>query len=736
MGVWVTVVLIGAIALPSLARKKKMQPVGQQQQTVRVDSLSPNNRKRYDYFLTEAARQHAAGNYSAAFDLYEHARNIDPNSATANYYLSLYLTEMKQDSLGLLRLQKAIEQDPENLIFAERLAQYYISKGKYEDAINAYEAVYAKNHSNTDVLRVLAQLYQQQKNFKMMLNTVSRLETEEGESEQFTLTKMRIHEMMDDKKAAYNELKSLVEQHPLDMQYKTMLGNWLMQHDRQKEAFKYFTDVLKEEPDNSYAQMSLYDYYNATKQTDLANGMLDKILMSQKTDIQTKIMMFRSFIQNNETEGGDSTKVIALFDKVLNVPQPSSEIAEVRAAYMSLKKMPTDSVISAFKKVLDIAPDNANARIQTIQLLWNQKKYHEVIEQAKAAHEYNPEEMIFYYFGGMAYYQNKDEDAALNEFRLGVAQVNKLSANDLVSDLYAVMGDILHQKNQKDAAFAAYDSCLQWKADNVMALNNYAYYLSEEGKDLHKAEAMSYKTIKLEPNNGTYLDTYAWILFMEERYVDAKTYIDAALKNRDSTENNSTVYRTVILGRIPVLESRIDIGLGIYITLFHKQNPGVGIKIGTIVRFQLDGLVAHRLSLVQILAFLAQIVGVVVERHYVVGFPLQTGIIGCKGCILLILLMQDVAHHGIEIRNQVVGREFIHLSYTQPELIERRIFVLILIVSHTSEIIEDHLFRIVFVGSLRLLDHLMIFLLIPEQLNGLDARIGIVWSDIQHLFEG
>lgn len=88
----------------------------------------------------------------------------------------------------------------------------------------------------------------------MMLNTVSRLETEEGESEQFTLTKMRIHEMMDDKKAAYNELKSLVEQHPLDMQYKTMLGNWLMQHDRQKEAFKYFTDVLKEEPDNSYAR--------------------------------------------------------------------------------------------------------------------------------------------------------------------------------------------------------------------------------------------------------------------------------------------------------------------------------------------------------------------------------------------------------------------------------------------------------------------------------------------------
>lgn len=540
MGVWVAVALISVMALPSLARKRKVQPVAELQ-AASADSLSPNDRKRLEYFITEAARQHAAGNYSAAYELYEHARHIDPNSATANYYLSLYLTEMKQDSLGLERLQKAIAIAPDNLIFAERLAQYYISKGKYEQAIDAYEAVYSKNHGNTDVLRILAQLYQQQKNYKMMLNTICRLETEEGESEQLTLTKMRIHEMMNDQGAAYNELKSLVEQHPLDMQYKTMLGNWLMQHSRQKEAYKYFADVLKEEPDNSYAQMSLYDYYNATKQEDQAHEMLNKILMGKKTDAETKIMMFRSFIQTNETEGGDSTKVLALFDKVLDVPQPSAELAELRAAYMSLKKMPTDTVIAAFDKVLSIAPDNANARIQAIQMLWNQKRYGTVVEQAKAAHEYNPDEMIFYYFGGMAYYQLKKEDDALEEFRLGVAQVNKESARDLVSDLYAVMGDILHQKNQKDAAFAAYDSCLQWKDDNVMALNNYAYYLSEQGKDLHKAEAMSYKTIKAEPNNGTYLDTYAWILFMEERYADAKTYIDAALKNRDSTENNNTV---------------------------------------------------------------------------------------------------------------------------------------------------------------------------------------------------
>ena len=115
--------------------------------------------------------------------------------------------------------------------------------------------------------------------------------------------------------------------------------------------------------------------------------------------------------------------------------------------------------------------------------------------------------MVFYYFGGMAHYQKNDEDAALHEFRQGVAQVRADASPDLVSDLYAVMGDILYKKKDKQAAYAAYDSCLQWKDDNIMALNNYAYYMSEEGVDLHKAESMSYKTVKAEPNNGTYLDT-------------------------------------------------------------------------------------------------------------------------------------------------------------------------------------------------------------------------------------
>ena len=80
-------------------------------------------------------------------------------------------------------------------------------------------------------------------------------------------------------------------------------------------------------------------------------------------------------------------------------------------------------------------------------------------------------------------------------------------------------------------AYAAYDSALVYKPDNIGALNNYAYYLSVERKQLDKAEEMSYKTVKAEPKNATYLDTYAWILFEKGKYAEARIYIDQALQN-------------------------------------------------------------------------------------------------------------------------------------------------------------------------------------------------------------
>ena len=342
---------------------------------------------------------------------------------------------------------------------------------------------------------------------------------------------MRIYEAKGDKKSAWKALKSLSDEHPSDLNYKVMMGNWLMQNNKQKKAYKIFQKALKEEPDNSFVQTSMYDYYQAVGEDSLARQMMEDILMSSKTSTETKATMMRQVIQDNQRENGDSLEVKNLFDKILQANPQDADMAELKAVYMSLKQFPLDSVNQALRDVLKIAPDNAGVRLQIIQNLWPKKDWDQIIELCKPAVQYNPDEMAFYYFMGLSYYQKDDEDNALDAFRRGVDEINDQSNKEIVSDFYAIMGDILHKKGLDNDAFAAYDSCLQWKDDNIGALNNYAYFLSLKGNDLQKAEQMSYKTVKAEPTNPTYLDTYAWILFKQERFAEAQIYIDQALAN-------------------------------------------------------------------------------------------------------------------------------------------------------------------------------------------------------------
>lgn len=504
-------------------------------------NITRNDRRRYDYFFLEAVRQQNAGHLDGAFDLLSHCIDINPNAAEAYYMRSAYFSEMDNDSLALVDLEKAATLDPGNDTYQERVAQYYIGTQNYNRAITAYENLYSHHRDRSDVLAILLQLYRQNKDYDKMLSTIDRMEQADGESDNTTMARMNVYEMKGDKKMAQKTLHSLVDRHPNEPMYKVMLGNWLLQNHKQKEAYEMLTAALKDDPGNESALSSMYDYYRAEGKDSLAVELRDKLLLSPKTENKTKNMMLQQAIQENEKAGGDSTQTLALFDRVMRANPKNIDIASLKAAYMQLKKMPDDSVKAALDHILDIAPDNAPARMQLIQMLWPQKKWDDIIALCKSAVQYNPEEMAFYYFLGLAYYNKNDEDAALDAFRRGTGEINSESNPDIVSDFYGIMGDILYKRNRPEEAFAAYDSCLQWKDDNTAALNNYAYYLSELGRNLDKAEQMSYKAIKAEPDNSTYLDTYAWILFLRGRYQDARTYIDMALEHDTDSVGSSVV---------------------------------------------------------------------------------------------------------------------------------------------------------------------------------------------------
>ncbi len=488
----------------------------------------------YNYNFLEAMRMQNNGDYPAAFDLLARCVTLDSMAPEAFYMIGVYYADIGMDSLADACLKRAIALNPRNDAYHERLAQWYLQIQDYPRAIAAYEYLYANNHSRTDVLELLLKLYQQTQDYTHMLSTLERYEREEGISEETTLTKMQIYQQKGDEASAYRALRTLCDEHPNDVNYMVLLGNWLSQHHRTDEAREIFAVAEKTDPNNEFVAISLYDFYRAEGQDSLSQIYRDRILLNRHTATSTKMTMLQHIIRDNEAQGADSTRVIALLDDILSADSTDADIAELKASYMLMKGMDPEEVRAALRQVLAIAPDRLSARLQLLQAEVQTENLDGIIDLCEPALIYNPSEVAFCYYLGLAHYQKSDTLQALEAFRRGISKASASSSPDMISDFYAIVGDIEHSLGHSEEAYAAYDSCLHWKADNVGCLNNYAYFLSIDNGDLKKAETMSLKAITIEPNNPTYLDTYAWVLYMQERYSEAKIFIDRTIENSDS----------------------------------------------------------------------------------------------------------------------------------------------------------------------------------------------------------
>ena len=521
-------VMVVMVACGTSGKQTKLK---HQQVVVQKDPLTPEQRRKYDYYFLEAVRMKQKGDYDAAYELYQHCLDIYPASGAALYELSQFYMYLGQERKGELALKQAVFSDESNFWYKQTLASYYERKRDVPKAIAVYENMADQFPSRLEPLMSLIDLYNQTKSYQQVINTLNRLEELDGKSEQISMEKFRMFLLLGDQEKAFTEIESLSKEYPYDMRYQTILGDVYLNNDKPQEALGVYQRILKEEPGYAPALISMASYYQKTGQDSLYQAQLDTILLNDDVQSDTKMEIMRQLILQSEQGFKDSTQVISLFQNILKRPQQNADLAMLCAQYLLAKKMEKEAV-PVLHQILELDPENKPARLQLLSYAIRDNNLDDVIRIAKPALEYNPESLEFYYYLGIAYHQKGETDEALDVFSKGVKQINEKSDKGVVSDFYAILGDLYHSKEMHTEAYAAYDSSLVYNPDNIGTLNNYAYFLSVERKDLDKAEEMSYRTVKAEPDNETYLDTYAWILFEKGRYTEARIYIEQALRNK------------------------------------------------------------------------------------------------------------------------------------------------------------------------------------------------------------
>mgnify|MGYP001534342189 FL=1 len=493
--------------------------------------LSAEQQRKYDYFFLEAMRMKGKNEYDAAFGLLQHCLDINPTASSALYEISQYYMFLRQVPQGQVALEQAVAFAPDNYWYSQGLVSLYQQQNELDKAAALLEKMVTRFPSKQDPLFSLLDIYSRQEKYNDVISTLNRLEKRLGKNEQLSMEKFRIYLQMKDDKKAFQEIESLVQEYPMDMRYQVILGDVYLQNGKKQEAYDAYQKVLAVEPDNAMALFSMASYYEQTGQKELYQQQLDTLLLNKKVTSDTKISVMRQVIAENEQSSAkDSTQVIALFDRMMKQDMDDPQIPMLYSQYLLSKNMEQEAV-PVLEQVVDLDPTNKAARLMLVSAAVKKEDYKQIIKVCEPGIEATPDALELYYYLAIAYHQAEQGDSVLSVCNRALEHITPDTRKEVISDFYSIMGDIYHTKKQMTEAYAAYDSALVYNPSNIGALNNYAYYLSVERRDLDKAEEMSYKTVKAEPNNSTYLDTYAWILFEKGNYAEARIYIDNAMKN-------------------------------------------------------------------------------------------------------------------------------------------------------------------------------------------------------------
>ena len=479
-----------------------------------------------DNQLVDAVALYNNRNFAQSRTLLQTLSKAAPDNDAVWYYLGLDEAMLGNADAAISHLRKAVELDPHNYWYKRRLADLYHAAGEIEMVVQMDESILSEFPDKTEVLYDLLDLYIRQQKFEKALSALDDIERVTGPSEQAARTRYDILRQLDRNEEAIKALEDFNDQFT-SPSVLSMMGDYYLSEYRDSLALACYDEALRTQSDYVPAVLGRAEVFRVTRRYpeyfDTVNGFID----NGNIPVEAKGMYVGNIIRSLDP------KIINLhrdgFDGMVDrlVARHATDTAALATSggyYYATGQL--DKGIDCFKKAADLYPESLNQTVSCIQILMMAERWEEVRDRCIAAFD-RFQELGFMDYLNSANYYLKDYDAVIRNCRYLIAREPKNT--ELVKSCWSQIGDMHHLLGDTKSAYKAYDQALKLDPSYAPVLNNYAYYLSEEGKQLKKALAMSKKTVEAEPDNATYLDTYAWLLHLVGKDKEAKPYFKHAM---------------------------------------------------------------------------------------------------------------------------------------------------------------------------------------------------------------
>ncbi len=451
----------------------------------------------------------------------------DADNDAAWYYLGMTSLMSQEVSEAEEYLKKAVELDPDNFWYRYRLAGLYGATQRQELTVDMYEKLLEDFPKRSELYLDMVDLYAAQGEYEKALDTINQVETVFGVSENLVMYRFNLLRRMGRHEEAFESLEKFNEEYSSPYVL-TTLADWQMSMYNDSTAIAYYDEALELAPDYAPALLGKAETYRLTRMYDDYFDVMDTFVSSKDIPAAAKSEYLMAVVQKTDPKfiRSFTPQLDSVITKAVDVHPADSLLTRTAGVYFYSTGR-NDEAKDYFRSTVASWPESMSATATLVEFLMYAEDWEALSEEGRKAFDKFPGETAFLEMASVGDYNLKRYDDVLDICR----KVLEVAPADSSSTLraWSTMGDIYHTLGDAKKSYKAYDKALKINPDYVYVLNNYAYYLSMEGRKLKKAYEMSRKTIEAEPDNSTYLDTFGWILFLQGKPDQAKPHFKQAM---------------------------------------------------------------------------------------------------------------------------------------------------------------------------------------------------------------
>lgn len=503
--------------------------------------------RKADYIFLEALDYQLRDKSDAYFSLIEEAHRLNPSDQFIDMQYGLkLLLESNGDSTivvdALDHIAAYVESHPDDSYNALRYAAITGKLGMYDRSMPTWDRIYELNTDRIEVAAMYAEALintGDSTNLRKAARIYDDIDRSEGISLPTSTTKMRIYAGLGDTAAVFDALHRLLESAPRSSQYATLAGNIYNQFGHPDSAAVYLDRAVEYDPTNGSAYYSRALFYESIGDSVSYDKEVFKALQLPDLELDAKLGILYEYVSKLYADTLQQPRIETMFQSLIDQYPHEAQVRNLYGDYLvTIERYgPAAEQISY---AVDSDPTDPKRWQVLGSLYFTLKDYDRALASTEAGLKYHPDAVPLYTMSAAAKLQQKDYASARRFLDEALAATDSTNVEGLAS-IYTSIGDAYYTEGKPDSAFANYKRALEYNPDDMLTLNNCAYYLACEERDLDEALAMIERVIANDPESATSLDTYAWVLFKRKDYAKAREVIDGALANEEGQNGSADI---------------------------------------------------------------------------------------------------------------------------------------------------------------------------------------------------